>query len=184
MPELRFNGEVDLSMVIAGLALMLTLLQFAVTAIRNYASSRRGQASSISAWIEKPEEIEKRPVSALAPTAGNLEAVLNNGSSEPVYDVVVTVVNLYGSGLSEGRRANPNTGHLLYPTLPPGSLRQALGHIEFSMGKVAALEISFADKNGICWVRSGNGKLRRLWFAKTPLKYYGIGLPPNWTRRY
>lgn len=184
MSELHFNGEIDLSMVIAGIALGLTILQYIVSAIHNYSSSRRGQASSVSAWIEKPSEVETRLGSISATTEDGLEAVLNNGSGEPIYDVVVTVVNLYGAGFSEGRLASPDTGHLLYPTLPPGTLKQALDHIDFSMGKVAALEISFTDKNGISWMRSGNGKLRRLWFKKSPLPYYRIGYPPPWTRRY
>jgi hypothetical protein len=109
---------------------------------------------------------------------------LNNGSSAPVYGVVVSLVFVQGAGprtgqeLSAERRRVQGYPGLTQRTLldiPPGRTGTYVNGEWPGMSKRAGIEIAFTDQAGYSWVRYSNGSLESI--AKRPLEYYGLEEP-------
>lgn len=182
--EIQFNGELNFSNIIAAVALALTLLQLATSFIKSRLASSREQASAISAWLKEANAPDPGPIDRRFVPQGGMTAVISNNSGDLIYNVIATVVLFYGAGPKRGSGANDSTQRFVYPTVPPGRHEQPIGHIDTSMNRALAVEVAFTDRKGASWVRTGSGELKRLWFRKSALEYYGIGYPPPWTKRY
>ena len=125
------------------------------------------QASRISAWV-----LSGPPMTGSRPAIAFL-----NGSEEPVYNVVPTVVFVQGAG---GARTGeewakfgqdmsiPRTSVVL---LPPGRWWVSVPSWGMAMGFRAAVEVAFTDRIGNHWVRRADGTLEEL--PTSPLEYYG-----------
>ena len=169
---LALGFEIGISDIISFAALVVSAASVIAGSCMRNRTLRREQASSIWAWIEPSGS-----------TNGEFDIVLSNQSGGLVYDVVATVVMRYGAGAKDGRMHQGREGRVLLPVLKPGDRRFCVGHIDLSMFKVPAVELSFTDKYERSWMRHADGKLRRLRCEEGTLAYYDIQFPVNWTSR-
>lgn len=128
---------------------------------------RKLQASRISAWV-----LSGPPMTGSRPAIAFL-----NGSEEPVYNVVPTVVFVQGAG---GARTGeewakfgqdmsiPRTSVVL---LPPGRWWVPVPSWGMATAYRPAVEVAFTDRIGNHWVRRADGTLEEL--PSSPLEYYG-----------
>lgn len=106
---------------------------------------------------------------------------LKNSSSEPVYQVVVSLVIYQGAGYRTGKErseAHKNEGDPYQRTLleiPPGRSRTYVPGGWAGMSKRAGIEIAFTDQAGRSWLRYSNGYLQPI--TTEPIAYYGLSLP-------
>jgi hypothetical protein len=128
--------------------------------------ARRSQAEKISAWINRDNEF-------------SMDAILNNRSDQPVYQVVVWRVALYGAGARSARELDESSGeYRTFATLPPGGYTTFFGPGFHGGGLKPGVEIAFRDQAGSTWVRSGDGLLRRSHLS--PVDFYGLAESQAW----
>ena len=137
----------------------------------------RAQAEVVAAWME----IAHADESLNRDERYMWEYVcLNNASSAPVYEVIITCVGVQGAGPK--RKGEEYDGSFdcraFVGVLPPGSWSIWLPTYGRGMGIVLSVEIAFRDSSGISWVRRANGELNRL--DRDPAQFYGIGQPIPW----
>jgi heme exporter protein D len=124
----------------------------------------RLQAEKISVWFSDEDDVSD---------PANLEEnflneilcpfVVNNASTQPIYDMVVEVVGLQGAirRTAIGDTIENNEQYMFYyDTIPPGQTKARIDTGGGGMGIRHALEVAFTDVAGTHWVRSGNGILR------------------------
>ncbi len=135
-------------------------------------------AQHVAAWTESSAHLHaKRPIDqyhAYEP------AIIQNDSKTPIYDVVLSIVGLYGAGPSkEGENCGSEYDcRCLVVEIPPGLWGLWIPTGGSGMGVITAIEIAFRDSRGKCWIRRGNGDLVSI--DKNPLDYYSVPLPPLW----
>lgn len=119
---------------------------------------RREQAAHISAYIAK-EENHKALITIL------------NLSTEPVYEVIVSVVAFQG--------ANPGPKHAAFlSVIPPGTAHVTTDVNYQGMSFHPSIEIAFKDARGKSWVRSGRGDLMEI--LRSPVDHYKLSHPLKW----
>ncbi len=119
-----------------------------------------------------------------SPTHGEpyTRIAMYNRSATPVYNVVVTLVLVQGSG---PRTANELTELRLkqmfqryYSTLPPGEYEARVSGDWVGMMARPGIEIAFRDSGGRSWVRFANGILTET--PAEPVAYYHLQEPIGW----
>lgn len=145
--------------VISSVSLMVSVAVALVGFIRSKIISARSQAELVSAWMNPHDN----------------SVVLNNTSNNPVYEVVVCIVDIRGKGPRDGREVPKDYDHqAIFPVLPPGIERMTT-FASYGEGSLEWVEIAFCDSAGKSWLRSGHGRLK--WLMKRPVGYYGIPQP-------
>jgi hypothetical protein len=126
---------------------------------------RRAQATEVAGWYDSSTQEHR-----VTP------AHLINGSSVPVYQVVVSLVLVQGAGPREGRQLREENGQdrAVLDALPPGSWITYLGPGWAGMSRWPGIELAFTDAAGAHWLRPATGQLRRL--RVSPLRWYGLDL--------
>lgn len=130
---------------------------------------RLDQARLIAAWIG-PEDDARSAVE------------LSNGSPEPVYNVVATIVFIQGTGPSTGEEwagidtVNQKARSTTAAILAPGHWRVWIAAVVGAplSGRKAA-EVAFTDRNGAHWVRRANGTLEEL--PEPPFQHFALTGP-------
>ena len=142
------------------------------------ASQRTAQAQRISGWIggdlrsfgEEPE-LDRGLLAT--------PATLHNGSSEPVYQVLVWLIIFYGSGPRTGEEQEPKPENpATLATLPPGTYLVPLPSDWVGMYRHPGVEVAFTDAAGRHWVRRATGVLQEI--PEDPVHHYGIPEPVAW----
>ena len=119
---------------------------------------RKSQAEHISAYIAK--EVEYKA-----------QVTIVNLSTEPVYEVIVSIVAFQG--------ANPGPKHIAFlSVVPPGKAQVVTDADYHGMSFHPSIEIAFKDVRGKSWVRSGRGDLTEI--SQSPVDYYKLGRPLGW----
>src|SRR3984957_6454595 len=120
---------------------------------------RREQAEHISAFIFKE-------------TSNKTTVALLNLSSEPIYEVIVSIAVFDTSSAS-----HPTSGSHQYTSflsvVPPG---KSLTHVDGSYHGISfhpSIEIAFKDVKGKSWIRTGRGVLKEI--SKSPVNYINMG---------
>lgn len=143
---------------------------------REYRENHRSQATKISAWTGVPDRTPE--------PNGSTPIYLINGSAEPVYTVVASIVFIQGAApnsieeqLKVADRATRRPGCPTVPVttlsiLPPGKWRvQIVGtHWSGALSGRSGAEVAFTDKAGSHWIRRGLGALEEL--PEPPLEYF------------
>jgi hypothetical protein len=129
---------------------------------------RRAQAEQISAW-HLPDDEEERSDGFLVPL------VLQNKSSQPVFDVIASLVQIVNEGES---RPEGSRFRALISRVPPGETKTRVLHPGRGMHFRASIELAFRDAAGNYWRRRGNGILQEV--DQPPDKLYGLGRPLPW----
>jgi hypothetical protein len=124
---------------------------------------RRAQAERVSAW--PGQNGERQPVT------------LFNGSDEPVYEAVVTLVLIQGAGAQRGEDLAPELAGYRATTgvIPPG---RWLVYVEGGWGgmyRKPGVEVAFTDRAGIHWVRRANGQLEEI--SQGAFEYFNLSRP-------
>jgi hypothetical protein len=141
----------------------------------------REQAERISAWHSGTRRVD--PQSLADRSANHTEITLLNSSLEPVYDVVVFLVFIQGSGPRRGEDwMKIDQGITRYcqvfGTLPPGSWTTTVPEGWAVMAGRVSAEVAFTDRRGADWVRRSNGSIEEL--TKSAIEHYGITRPVNY----
>lgn len=168
-----FNGQVDLAAVIALLALALTVIQWGVSLASGSRAAARSQAMAICA---RAIEMTRIDIVNYTPEFG-LEVM--NGSNDLIYQVVLTAVLVQGAGPHNDREVEGYEHRVVLSCVAPGKTARRVGRLDCSMGRVPGCEVAFTDRYGRSWLRSSDGRLRRLWFT-TPVEHYGLTQPVGW----
>lgn len=98
-----------------------------------------------------------------------------------LYDIVISVVGMYGAGPQrEGEKNDDDYDcRCVVMQVPPGLWGLWIPTHGSGMGVMTALEISFRNARGKCWIRRRNGDLIAI--DRNPLQYFSIPLPPQWS---
>ena len=126
----------------------------------------RDQAEHVSSWIVKESSDHSK-----------LWVAISNQSTRPVYQVIVSLVMIQGSGPREGIDT-PSTEQVCLSAAPPGVIYVSIPADYHGMSRHPGIEIAFKDATGKCWVRKGSGDLVEI--EKLPVEYYDISLPTSW----
>jgi hypothetical protein len=125
---------------------------------------RREQAEHISAFIYK--ETQTKTTIALL-----------NLSSEPVYEVIVSIAVFQGSSYEQPPKI-PHRYTSFLSVVPPGKSYTFVNGGYQGLPFHPAIEIAFKDVKGKSWVRSGRGALKEI--RKSPVEYYKIQHTLHW----
>lgn len=128
----------------------------------------RQHAEQVSVWIGT----KRHP---------DTEITIQNLSSAPIYNVVVTLVIQFGAGPKTGEEV-ANLGsksssdmRCAFLVIPPGAYVTELPTTWAGMNRRPGAEIAFTDSRGGHWVRRFNGKLEAL--AEDAISTMKISLP-------
>jgi hypothetical protein len=139
--------------------------------------AQRRQADQVTGWLVKYEGPEE-------PGKLFYGLVLQNDSSQPVYDLIANEVVVHGSGYKTavGRdRYEVDAGlsphrYRAYITLvPPGKTVTRIEHGGGGMYHRFGVEFAFRDAAGLYWLRQGDGILRSI--TQHPTELYEIPGP-------
>lgn len=156
------------SAVLSILALIGAAGSWVYQLIKERQAARTNQALAITAWISNYS----------ACLDGTPNVTIHNDSGSPIYEVVLTVVGMYGAGPGKHGEDHPGdySRRSLYAIAPPGTSSASIDLLGVGgMHVVCSLEIAFVDGEGRSWVRRGSGKLKRI--RKRPFIFYKIPLP-------
>ena len=172
-PGWSWPGWVALAGVGTVGTLIAALYQLSSQRRRREQEQHREQARLIAGWVGRGDkEADRTPL------------FLANGSPEPVYNVVCTIVNVQGAAPRTGeewrrvaKQSEPD--HLRTPIttatiLPPGRWQvwiAGYGWHQRLSGRVSA-EVAFTDRAGSHWVRRANGDLEEL--TEPPFKHFAL----------
>lgn len=124
------------------------------------------QAGSIAAWLSSDHDV----------------AIINNCSTLPIYDVVLSWGATAGAA-KQYSTGNKNT--VVYSVIPPGAYKASLPEYPGTgMGVRLGVAISFRDCNGNCWRRDARGRLLEIRDSlaanniELPISNYGEILTP------
>ena len=136
------------------------------------------QARYIAAWRDSSIDRHKGPEGTnccYSPT------VLQNSSTLPVYEVIISCVGQYGAGPamhSEDNDGNSFEWRTQVSPLPPGKWLVWLPTCGSGMGGVTSVEVAFIDAAGRSWVRRGNGSLEAI--PERPVTFFSVVQPCAW----
>jgi hypothetical protein len=143
--------------------------------------AQRRQAEQVTGWLVRDYDGPEVPdiiISGL---------VLQNGSSQPVYDLIASIVTVHGAGprtrVGFGKRVtddprSPFTYLKLFTLLPPGQTKTRIQHPGSGMGLRCGVELVFQDVAGCYWLRQGNGILKQV--SQHPVDLYDLPQPAQW----
>jgi hypothetical protein len=133
---------------------------------------RRRQAEGVTGWLtayDGPEEPGRLIYGLL----------LQNESTQPVYELIASIVTVYGAGPKSGEdRIGDVFYRSMFLNLPPGKTRSQIDNPGQGMYIRHGVEIAFRDSIGYRWVRQGDGLLREV--GKDPRALYGLPEPLPW----
>jgi hypothetical protein len=134
--------------------------------------ARRLQAERVTGWLttyDGPEE----------PGELFYGLVLQNQSTQPVYNMIVSIVTVRGAGPRVGVDIPGRLNYrVLLLSLPPGQIKTRIGNPGQGMHVAYGVELAFRDSAGFYWVREANGTLRQA--DRPPGELYNISEPAPW----
>lgn len=132
----------------------------------------RQQAVKVAAWHEYRADVVTEELGD-----ASYHLIMLNTSDEPVYDVVLTIVGLQGTGPKVGEDVDRNdwAARRHFGVLPPGRYVVGFGGGWSHLGFRPGAEIAFTDRNGKHWLRRANGPLRSI--AADARRYYKLEGP-------
>lgn len=125
---------------------------------------RREQAERISAFIFKE-------------TPAKTTIALLNLSSEPIYEVIVSIAAFQVTNVSSIKKVSSQYTSFL-SVVPPGKSFTTVSGGYHEMAFHPSIEIAFRDVKGKNWVRTGRGMLKEI--EKSPVDYYKLHRPFGW----
>ena len=111
--------------------------------------------------------------------SGMDRVIIENGSNQPIHEVVLTIVVLHGSGPHTGEEVrsgllDPVPGGVVTP-LPPGRWSIDVSTFSGGMNKIPGVEMAFTDQSNRHWIRRSHGQLEEI--LLDPITHYRIYRP-------
>ncbi len=131
---------------------------------------KRSQAELISSWIVAETADKEGPSQWIA---------IQNQSSQPIYQVIVSVVAVPESGKGTYRGGPIQEDQVHIAIAPPGKGYTTIHSQYGGMFRRPGVEIAFQDAAGNSWVRKAMGELLEI--EMSTVGYYNIDLPAGWT---
>ena len=128
------------------------------------AKERREQAERISAFILKE-------------TPTKTTVALLNLSSEPIYEVIVSISSFQGPTGNHPQQVSRQYTSFL-SVVPPGKSYTFVDGRYHELFFHPSIEIAFKDVKGKNWVRTARGTLNEI--GKPPVEYYKLHRPLSW----
>src|SRR6185503_7314871 len=125
---------------------------------------RKDQAERISAFIVKE-------------TPTKTTVALLNLSSEPIYEVIVSIASFQGPSDKQKQQISRQYTSFL-SVVPPGKSLTFVDGRYHELSFLPAFEIAFKDVKGKNWIRTGRGSLKEI--GKPPVEYYKLHRPLSW----
>lgn len=160
----------NLAFLATVLAVILSLWQTRNESKLRIERESKSVARNVAAWVEEGACLNsKAPIDCFHIY---VPAIIQNDNRTPLYDVVISVVGMYGAGPQrEGEKNDEGYDcRCLVMQVPPGLWGLWIPTHGSGMGVMTALEISFRDARGKCWIRRGNGDLIAI--DRNPLQYF------------
>jgi hypothetical protein len=170
------SGQMTVGELIVGVGTVaLAIFALAQIAIERRARKQgalRAQAERVSAW----------PYAYWGNSAQTI-LVLHNGSDEPVYRAIVSLVFIQGAAPRTGKALIANLDQFgefvrTFTVIPPGRHYTTVPGGWAGMMRRPGVELAFVDRAGVSWLRSGDGRLSRM--RREPADYYGLPQPIPW----
>jgi hypothetical protein len=127
---------------------------------------KRDQAEKISCWIAGSNVGGGGPEETI---------IVMNQSLQPVYEVVIAIVALGGSG---GLKGYDEEDMFTVAVVPPGKGKTSHPAHYQGMMRRPGLEIAFIDAFGKNWVRKYNGELTEILIS--PIEHFKLTVPRAW----
>lgn len=128
---------------------------------------RYAQARLISAWMKDSW------------SGPHMRIALANGSTEPVYNVLVTVFDLEDAIPQQRENFGTNNPQYIQDAtlslLPPGRSSVRVNAAFGAIGLRPGAEVAFTDRSGVHWVRRTWGALEEL--PANPFQHYHLDAP-------
>jgi hypothetical protein len=140
---------------------------------RRRKEERRHQAEQISAWLH----IENI---AAATIDGETDCIVLNGSSQLIYNPIITIVSATGAFRKTGVGMKPDDSLPPFQTrmggaFPPGQQSVRIKYPGDVLQARYSVELAFRDLRGRFWIRDADGMLKEV--KEDPLVLYGSGPP-------
>lgn len=121
----------------------------------------RAQAEAVSAWFDY----------------ANSDLVVSNESTQPVYEVVLSMVLVQGAGPHRGEDLHEGVSdyRVVFSVVPPGRWRVAAPVGWGGMSAHPGAEVAFTDHRATHWIRRTSGGLETI--GRTPVDHFDIGRP-------
>jgi hypothetical protein len=133
---------------------------------------QRRQAEQVSGWLVTDD-------GPVEPNKLFYGLVLQNGSSQPVHELIASIVTTQGSGrrTAVGDPRQPVWCSFV-GSIPPGQTRVRIEQPGQGMMRRYGIELAFQDAGGFYWLRRGDGALKQV--DRSPVDLYGIPRPVGW----
>jgi len=126
---------------------------------------------------ERKEQAERISSFIIKETPSKTTIALLNLSSEPIYEVIVSISAFQGPNNAPIHALSRQYTSFL-SVVPPGKSFTSVDGNYHELAFHPAIEIAFKDVKGKNWVRTGRGILREI--GKTPVEYYQLHRPLSW----
>ncbi len=134
--------------------------------------SLRAQAANVTAWFVEYDSEQDHPHRVY------YGLCVNNGSQEPVYDLVAKTVRTSLKTPSSDTHEKNVEFTAKVGCVPPGRINTRINTPGGGMHKRYSVEIAFRDAAGQHWIRQGNGILKEL--SVDPISFYNLTQPVSW----
>ena len=161
-----------LTVVISVASIIIAFASYNYTKNHDQQVAKFAQANEISSWVahDSKGNIQKKEDSS------TMKVFINNGSDQPVYDVVLTSGAYQGAG-TDYLSGTSNT--VCVGTVPPGRFAAYVPYPGVEMHIHIESAIAFRDNKGNNWIRDAKGILSEI--KTSTYEYLKLNLPPeNW----
>ncbi|WP_270836556.1 hypothetical protein [Bifidobacterium adolescentis] len=167
------NNVADfLTVIISAASIIIAFASYNYTKDHDQQIAKFAQANEISSWVmhDAKGNIQKTEDMSL------MKVSIDNGSDQPIYDVVLTSGTYQGAG-SDYLSGTDFTACI--GTVPPGKFATYVPCPGEGMHARIESAIAFRDNKGNNWIRDAKGILSEI--KTNPYEYLKLDLPPeNW----
>lgn len=161
-----------LTVIISAASIIIAFASYNYTKDHDQQIAKFAQANEISSWVmhDAKGNIQKTEDMSL------MKVSIDNGSDQPIYDVVLTSGTYQGAG-SDYLSGTDFTACI--GTVPPGKFATYVPYPGEGMHARIESAIAFRDNKGNNWIRDAKGILSEI--KTNPYEYLKLDLPPeNW----
>ncbi len=167
------NNVADfLTVIISAASIIIAVASYNYTKDHDQQIAKFAQANEISSWVmhDAKGNIQTTENMSL------MKVSIDNGSDQPIYDVVLTSGTYQGAG-SDYLSGTDFTACI--GTVPPGKFATYVPYPGEGMHARIESAIAFRDNKGNNWIRDAKGILSEI--KTNPYEYLKLDLPPeNW----
>jgi len=160
------------TVIISVVSIVIAFASYCYTKNHDQQIAKFAQANEISSWVvhDAKGSIQTTENMSL------MKVSIDNGSDQPIYDVVLTSGTYQGAGSDYLSGADSTS---CIGTVPPGKFTAYVPYPGEGMHVRVESAIAFRDNKGNNWIRDAKGILSEI--KTSPYEYLKLDLPPeNW----